>query len=230
MRQRSAQISLAVVCFLLGIALVVQFRTQSRVESNVLGLTVTEQWSIASNLTEANNKLRREVDELRHQLLEYESSVGKSELDRMVTDVNRLRIVNGASEVSGPGVELTLSGQLRADGSVAPEDLGDLVNELRDAGAEGIAVNGIRVALGSSFARAEGGVLVNGDRLISAPYVVEGLGNAEALERALTRQGGLVGSLRVMYPGATITVYLKPNVVLPRADHSLTFKLAQPVE
>ena len=230
MRQRSAQLSLALVCFLLGAMLVVQFRTQSRIVRDSLTLPVNEQTTIIGNLYESNQKLRQEVVDLQRQLTDYESSLGRSELDRMVADINRLRTVNGVSEVSGPGVEVTVEGSLRADGSLAPEDAADLVNELRDAGAEAMAVNGVRLTVNSSFTRAEGGIVINGDRIVSAPFVFQAVGQADALERALNRQGGLVAWLQGTYPGARITVYLKPKLVLPKSDHTLALKLAQPVE
>lgn len=230
MRQRSAQISLALVCFLLGIMLVVQFRTHSRLVRDTLSLPANEQTTMIGNLYESNRKLRQEVEDLQRQLLDYESSLGKSELDRMVEDINRLRTVNGGSEVSGQGVEVTVEGVLRADGSIAPEDAADLVNELRDAGAEAIAVNGVRITVNSSFTRAEGGIVLNGDRVVKAPFVFQAIGQADALERALNRQGGLVAWLQGTYPGARITVYLKPKLVLPKSEHTLVLKLAQPAE
>jgi uncharacterized protein YlxW (UPF0749 family) len=225
-RKQSAQIALAVVCFLLGIMLVVQFRTHTRIINDVLKLPANEQWTYASSLTEANQKLRKEVDELRTQVLEYESSVGKSELDKMVADMNRLRIINGASEVSGPGIQVLISGTLRASGGLSPEELNDLVNELRNAGAEAVAVNGHRVILSSSFSRLGGAVVISGQSLISAPYTIEAIGQADLLEPALMRQGGLLYSFQGMYPEARITVYRKTNLVLPQREIEPAFKVA----
>lgn len=230
LRQRSAQISLALVCFLLGIMLVVQFRTHTRIIDRTLTLPANEQRTAIASLYDANQKLRQEVDDLRAQLLGYEGSLGKSELDSMVADINRLRAVNGTSEVSGPGVEVTIEGQLRTDGSIAPEDAGDLVNELRDAGAEAIAVNGVRVTVNTYFARADGGLTVGGDRVIKVPYVFQAIGQPEALESTLNRPAGMISWLKGKYPGAGITIYRKTALVLPKGDHNVAFKLAKPVK
>ncbi|MHB1006989.1 MAG: DUF881 domain-containing protein [Chloroflexota bacterium] len=227
MRRQSAQVALAFVCFLLGIMLVVQFRTQSRIVTDIVRLPANQQWEYASSLAESNQKLRKEVDDLRQQLLEYESSVGKSDLDKMVSDMNNLRVVNGASEVSGPGIEVTISGTLRANGGFSPEELNDLVNELRNAGAEAIAVNRHRVTIRSSFGRGGGGVTLNGADPITPPYVVEAIGQADLLEPALMRQGGLLYSFQGMYPEAKITVFRKTNLVLPQRDQDLALKLAK---
>jgi uncharacterized protein YlxW (UPF0749 family) len=230
MHRRPAQLSLALVCFLLGVMLVVQFRTHSRIVRDTLTLPVNEQTTIIGNLYESNQNLRQEVAELERQLTDYESSLGRSELDRMVADINRLRTVNGGSEVSGPGVEVTVEGILRGDGSLAPEDAADLVNELRDAGAEAIAVNGVRLTVNSSFTKAEGGIVINGDRIVKAPFVFQAIGQADALERALNRQGGLVAWLRGTYPSAQITVYVKTKLVLPKSEHTVALQLAQPAQ
>lgn len=231
MQRHSAQLALAVVCFFLGIMLVVQFRTHTRLIDDVMRLPANEQWTYASSLTEANGKLRQEVDDLKAQLLEYESAVGSSELDKMVTDINRLRVVNGASEVSGPGIQVTISGTLRASGGLSPEELNDLVNELRNAGAEAIAVNGHRMTMGSSFVRTGGGGLIaNGQSPIWAPYVIEAIGQAGLLEPALMRQGGLLYSFQGMYPGAQIKVFHKSNLVLPMRDREPVLQASRPAE
>lgn len=227
MRKRSAQVALAVVCFLLGVMLVVQFRTHTRIVNDVLKRPANEQWTYASSLTEANQKLRKEVEDLRAQLLAYELAVGSSELGKMVDDINRLRVVNGASEVSGPGIQIIIAGTLRASGGLSPEELNDLVNELRNAGAEAIAVNGYRVTLNSSFSRAGGGVVINGKSPISAPYTIEAIGQTDLLEPALDRPGGLLYSFKGIYPGARITVYRKANLVLPQREVEPTLKVAR---
>lgn len=230
MRQRSAQVALAVVCFLLGVMLVVQFRTHSRIVRDTLSMPVNEQWLIASNLTTSNQGLRKEVAELRRQLEEYESSFGKSELDRMVADINHLRVVNGASEVSGPGIQMRIAGTLGPYGSLPPEELNDLVNELRNAGAEAIAVNGHRIVGSSAFSRTAGGTAINGDQLVGGPYVVEAIGQPEALERALNRPRGLSEFFKGKYPDSQITIYHKPELVLPKRDVEPSLQLARLVE
>lgn len=221
MENRSAQIILAVVCFLLGIMLVVQFRTHTRIVRNTAALPVAEQATIIRNLVDANEKLRKEVLDLGYQLDEYEMAVGRSELDRMVLDLNRLRIINGSSEVSGPGIEITVQGMLR------PEDLQDLVNELRDAGAEAIAVNHHRVVINSSFTAGDGGVLMNGEHLLRGPFVFQAIGNSEGLESAMIRQGGLLTVIQSSRPDIEITVFHKSRLVLPRADRLLALQLAR---
>ncbi|MDA8216641.1 MAG: DUF881 domain-containing protein, partial [Dehalococcoidales bacterium] len=203
-----------------GIMLVTQFRTHTRIVKDTLALPLNEQMMIVGNLSDSNQKLRKEVETLQDQLNAYEGTVGKSELDRMVADVNQLRIVNGVSEVSGPGIEVTINANL------VPEDLQDMVNELRDAGAEAIAVNGHRVVVDTSFVYQGGEVVINGDQIIRPPYVVDAVGNADDLERALNRQGGLVASLQGIYTGAQIAVYHKTNLVLPKSDHAITMEVA----
>jgi uncharacterized protein YlxW (UPF0749 family) len=227
-KQRSAQIVLAVVCFALGIMLVTQFRTHTRIVRQTM--PVTEQVLIIGNLSDANQKLRQEVEGLRRQLEEYEQTVGKSDLDRMVQDINQLRVVNGSSEVSGPGIQLNIGGDFGPLGRMRAEELQDLVNELRDAGAEAIAVNGVRLVANSSFIGASGGIILNGDRLLVAPYTFDVIGQGENLERALTRQGGLVAYFSGRYPGAELKIFRKSTLVLPKADNLPSLRVAQLVE
>ncbi len=230
MRQRSAQVALALVCFFLGIMLVVQFRSQARIVKDTLALPSNEQVLVFTSLYKSNQELEKEVATLRNQLLEYESSLGASELNRMVADINRLRIVNGASEVSGPGIQVTIAGTLGPQGGLPPEELNDLVNELRDAGAEAIAVNGHRIVINSAFSRSGASTVLDGIHVVNAPYVIEAIGNAEGLERALNRPDGMVSFFEGKYTGAQVTVFRKPNLVLPKRERELGIQLAQAIE
>lgn len=227
MRSRSAQVLLALVCFVLGILLVVQFRTQTRLSRQVASLPISEQMQIINNLSQANDQLRAEVAGLQLQLSEYEQTVGKSELDRMVQDINMLRVINGSSEVSGAGVELTIGGTIGPRGRLRAEEMHDLINELRDAGAEAIAINNIRLVVNSSFTNSSDGIIVNGDRLLVPPYVIQAIGEPQGLETALKRPGGLITPLTEFYPGVQITIFRKTKIVLPKAEHVIDLKVAR---
>ncbi len=230
MTRRRSQLILSTVCFILGLLLVMQFRTQTRLTNAVTSLPANEQWSYASSLTEANQKLRGEVTQLRTQLDAYESAIGKGELDKVADDLVRLRMVSGELPVQGPGIEITISGKLRPSGGLSPEELNDVTNELRNSGCEAIAINGNRVVVSSSFSRSPEGIVMDGSNLLVAPYVIEAIGAADLLEPALMRQGGQLYLLQGLYPEARISLYRKTELTLARRDQTLQFQYAQVVE
>lgn len=219
----SAQLSLTLVCFLLGALLVTQFRTQSRIVKSILAASSTEQTTLISSLYDSNLVLRQEVEGLSAQLEEHQRSLGQVDMDSLVKELNQLRLVNGLSEVSGSGVEMVIGAEVKA------QDLLDLVNELRNAGAEALAINNLRLSGLSAILADKGQVFVD-DTPVASPYTLRAIGHADTLERALLRKGGLMSYLESTYPGATIRVKKAPKLVLPFYKGGYTFRYAKPAQ
>ena len=131
MMTRSAQITLTVVSFLLGLLLVTQFYTQRKLASASQTQSTADQAMIISGLVEGNAALRKEVAALESETANYDLTSGEANLENMVSELNKLRILNGLVEVAGPGVEIKISG------SVTALDLQDLMNEVAECRSRG---------------------------------------------------------------------------------------------
>ncbi len=175
--------------------LVTQFRTQGKVAKAPVAGSVEEQATLVSSLYDANSALRQEVVRLSAQLEQSRSSMSQSDLASMVDELNQLRAATGSSEVSGPGVQLSIVAPLRA------EDVMDLANEARNAGAEALAINDQRVVVSTSFTNSNDGVIVNGVE-IRSPYVFSVIGQPDTLQKALDRKGGLLAIISTSHPSA----------------------------
>lgn len=219
--KRIVYVSLTVICLGLGLLLVIQLRTQraSQQPGN------SEDWEyVVAELIEGNGRLREEIESLELQLTELQDIEGGGALlESLVDEVNRLRIANGLLEVSGPGVELEISG------SVSVLDLHDLLNELRNAGAEALALNGQRIVAWTAIGTDGELVTVDG-RPVEPPYRLEAIGSAHTMDAALTRPGGLVESLQQVRPGVSVTVSQRKELTLAVYDQPLRFVYAEPEE
>jgi uncharacterized protein YlxW (UPF0749 family) len=222
MKSRSAQWLLTIVCFVLGLLLVAQFRTQWMAGGYILSASSADQLIIISSLVENNARLREEMEALQEQLDEYQQTAGRAVLEALVEELNKVRIINGLVEVSGAGVEVSI------DGPIGVLDLQDLINELRNAGAEALAVGGERLTLYSVIASPEdGAIAVNGMRL-SRPYILQAIGHPETMETALLRSGGLIATLEHNYEGLTVSVIRREKMVLPVYKGAIEFVYASP--
>jgi uncharacterized protein YlxW (UPF0749 family) len=178
------------MCLLLGVALVMQFRTQRQAHQGV-PVSASDQATYISQLYENNTQLRQQVDQLSRELADYEEDTtgGKSNLDTLVRDLQNLRVANGEVEVAGPGVTVLV------EGSLTVFELQDLVNELRNASAEAVAVNGVRVVARSAILADETGRIAVDRQPLARPYRLEAIGNPDTLLPALERKGGLIALL-----------------------------------
>jgi uncharacterized protein YlxW (UPF0749 family) len=96
----------------------------------------------------------------------------------------------------------------------------ELVNELRNGGAEAIAIDGTRVVAGTVVAGPPGGLSVE-DRAVPDPFVIEAIGSPETLTGTLKRVGGVAALLAARYPDLTLTVTPARRVVLEPTERDL---------
>lgn len=224
MKSRSAQLLLTIVCFILGLLLVAQFRTQRMTSRSLLSASSADQLAMISSLVENNARLREEMEALEEQLSEYQQATGRAMLGALVQELNKIRIINGLVEVSGAGVEVTI------DGPIGVLDIQDLINELRNAGAEALTINGERLTLYSVIASTEDGVMIVNGMKPSRPYILQAIGQPETLETALLRRGGLIATLERNYDGLAVSVIKRERMVLPVYRGAIEFVYASPIE
>jgi len=219
-RKWVVHISVTLVCLVIGLLSAVQLRSQQVVQPLLI-----EGWDYAvADLIDSNARLRSEIESLEAELVELrqvESSAAM--LQSLVDEANRLRIANGLVTVSGPGVEVTATGPL----SVL--DLHDLINELRNAGAEALAFNGRRIVSWSAVSNDGAYVTVDGQPT-AAPYSLQAIGDAVNLETALLRPGGLVSLVTQADPRIEITVQVREKVTLPVYEQPFEFVYARPAD
>jgi uncharacterized protein YlxW (UPF0749 family) len=221
-RTRSTQLTLTLVLLILGALVMIQFRTQGKLASARVAESASDQTTIIANLANANDQLRVEAQGLAKQEAEYQSSIAKNDLTGVLEDLSRLQVITGETEVSGPGVELRVSYPIR------PEEVEDVVNELRNAGAEALAVNGTRVVARSAVTASGNKAMLDGKPL-DLPIVFTAIGDPDTLDRALGRVGGMISYLKTTYPSAEITMSKQSKVTLPPTARKWDLQAAEVV-
>jgi uncharacterized protein YlxW (UPF0749 family) len=222
MRRRSSILALSAVLALLGFLVVVQLRSQA-INTGLNALSVQELGELVGNVTTRNNQLRDEVQALQQQRDALRATVnrGDSSATQVRSDLTRILGWSGAVPVTGAGARITIEGNLPG------EAIEQLVNELRNAGAEAISVGGVRLVPGVVASGAAGAVTVDGEPL-QDPALIEAIGQPETLSGSLTRAGGAIAQLAAGYPDVVITVESQDRLTLPATDRDLTPRLGKP--
>lgn len=123
-------------------------------------------------------EMRRDIDVLQARYLET-TGAGRTVSARL----ERLGAATGRLPVTGPGVRIVVDDAPNATSAkeqVLDQDLQHLVNGLWLSGAEAIGVNGQRITNLTSIRLAGSAITVNNVSL-SGPYVVNAIGNPNAL-------------------------------------------------
>ena len=216
MRQPRAQLSVAIVALILGALLVVQLRSQN-VGTALDTLSAQELTVLVANLNTRNDQLRAEIASLESEATELTTGQarGETSVGQLRQDLARVRAWAGLDPVTGPGIRVTVSG------SISGTAVEDVLNELRNTGAEALAVADVRLVPGSVVVGQPGGLSVENTSL-GDPFEISALGNPEVLTGALTRAGGVVAQLAATYPEAVLTVVPVDRLELPATERSLT--------
>lgn len=215
MHRTRSQLALATVAFVLGMLVVVQLRVQAG-NAGLAQLSSQDLTVLVANLNARNDQLRREVSSLEDELatLNQNRARGEESLDELRADLRRVRAYAGLDPVGGPGVTISISGPI--DGSGVEE----LINELRNAGAEAIGAGDVRIVTGVVVTGAPGAASIDGARL-GEVFELSVIGAPDKLTGSLTRSGGVIAQLAATEPDVSVTVTPVDRIELPATTRIL---------
>jgi uncharacterized protein YlxW (UPF0749 family) len=172
--QRLVVVSLIAVG--LGFLIMVQFRSQAAVARTLAAQDDTSVALLINDLNRANNQLIQQTVVLEEQQTQLHQALtsGGADSKALSKELTTLREVNGAVAVHGPGLEI------RIQGPVMDFELQDALNNLRNAGAEAISLNGYRI-ISSTPVVSRGDTLMIAGHVVSTPLVLRVIGDAEQL-------------------------------------------------
>ena len=216
MRDLRSQLAVAAVAFVLGLLVVVQLRSQTG-GSALQALSTQDLTTLVASLNSQNDRLRSEIGTLQNQLDELRANraTGATSVEQIASDLARIRAWAGLDPVSGRGVMITVGGKINA------EAVDDLLNELHNAGAEAIAIEGVRLVARSTVSGPPGSLDVDG-YILGDPFRIRAVGRPETLVGSLTRAGGIVAQLAATDPEATLDVApVDEPMLLPASKRTL---------
>ena len=233
MRSKGAQVSIAVVCLVLGIMLAVQFKTTQSLKTDLVPARVEELTQKLNTITNERDALGEEVLSLREKLKNVrEDNQAMADLQE---ELQKANMVAGLVSLEGPGVIVTLNDSTRnlqaGENSNAliihDSDLLMVVNELKASGAEAISINGERLTSMSEIRCAGTLILVNWTK-IGPPFEIKAIGNPDMLESGLLIKNGFVESLK--YLGIQVHIQKSEEIEIPAYSGRMDFTFAKPVQ
>lgn len=224
------------VCILLGVLLAVQLRSVKANTAAANASTTGRLETLQGLYNESQDKLKSaqaQLEQTQTELQAYrDAAAGGSEGAALKSEVDKLELSAGLIDVEGPGVMVSLRDSTaanvtgdEADYLIHDNDLLSVVNELRDAGAEAISLNGERL-LATSEIRCAGSVVIVNGRRYTAPFVFNAIGNPDTLYSALTMRNGVVDVLSQWKIEVKVTASEKLTV--PKYEGVFEYRYAKP--
>lgn len=236
--KKKISLVLGTMCFALTVGICIQVKTVKNISSRIS--QNYEENNLRAEVLKYKEKydnLLRETEEIDKELQQQieKATENNSELEEAKNQINEGNRIIGLTEVTGPGVVINV-----ADSDIDPNtvidsskllvhdsDILKIVNELKNAGAEAISVNGQRVILTTSIICGGNIINVNGEK-IGSPFEIKAIGSPEALAN-LSRTGGWLSILRDR--GIKVSDLKKTNnITIPKYSGVLNFKYLSSVD
>ena len=217
-RPRAIHLLVVLLLVLFGVAVTTQVRAtatdplESLDEAELVGL-LADLRQRETELHATRSELEQEIDELQDA-----ATSQKAAREAAQRSAIQSQILAGMIPVTGPGMVLTVT---QGDSELPASLFVTTLAELRNAGAEAIELNGIRITGRSWFGEGNGGVVLD-DQLITSPFVWRALGDPPTLTAALGIRGGALAQLQAFgagvatqeYAAMTIEVTATPDTMI----------------
>jgi uncharacterized protein YlxW (UPF0749 family) len=199
-----------------------------------------------ADLRETNGELTKKIAELQTNLAKYQKAAAEDNGNAKLlsADLQKANLLAGLVAVTGPGVVVTLKDSKNpppkpADMSqesyvemtrpylIHDQDIQAVINELRAAGAEAIAVNDQRVVATTAVRCVGPTVLVNTVPTNGSPVKIQAIGDADTMVTALTMPGGVADQYKITDP-SMFAIERAKNLTLPAYAGAMPIRHAQP--
>lgn len=235
MNKYKIALTLGIVCTILTIAICVQVNTIKGTGSTV-GQSFTEKELRDEVLKwkERYENILEELDNTEKQLakIREESTQNNSDSLQKEEQITLNNNLLGITNLVGQGVEITIKDDPNATretvgifGDVSAHivhdgDLRAIVNELKNAGAEAISINGQRLVNNTAIT-CIGNVIKVNDEKITSPFTIKAIGFSESLI-GLDRPGSYIEELRDN--GIVVTIKKSNKVEIPKYTGAISEK------
>jgi len=237
MKRFRSQLSIGIICVLLGFMISYQFKMISK--QNIATDTNKNTPEIITEneqLKKSKEEMQKKIDELDAKTKEYENAAkGRDEQSGLLyKELEETRILTGGTEVEGEGMVIYITPKSNVFGSNSEDqlindtDLVHIVNELNAADAEAISINDIRLTSRSGIRNAGNAIIINDERIsFNNRITIKAIGKKDILESAISFPGAIPLSLSQT---CDISMEKSNKIIILKYNKAYKFEFAKPIE
>ena len=229
MKKLKSQISLGLVCIILGLMLSFQLKSTYATQS----VTNSRQFR---ELTSQIDILKKQRDDFNTKLQEYQTKVDDYEKSAasvsgtakaMKEEIDKLRFISGLVDVQGDGITITITPVTdiasRMTTPIASADIIDIVNDLNSAAAEAISINEERYVGRTQIREVAGTIKINDSKFDpSQVFTIKAIGAPVVLCGVFKLPGSIIESLRTS--GFDVRINQEHNIKILKYNKNLDYK------
>ena len=224
-------VTIGLMVLILTTVIFIQFKTINQTDITSLeNMREDELRTEISNFKQKAEEINKKIEETDSKIAEYDEAIAtdKEASEILANELEQQNNLLGKNDVKGNGVVITLT-DTRAQ-KITSEDLRQLINQLKEAGAEAISINDQRIVydsyivdIGTTFIR------INGQESIVSPYVVKAIGNPTYLESGLSKkQYGYIDTK--LEEGKDVSLVRQDNILIKKYTGNLNMEYIKEAE
>lgn len=218
-------ITIGIMCLILTMLIFMQVKTIS--QTDISELEIMRESELKTEITSLKTKydeIIAKIQETNEKILEYEEAAieGKEASQLLKAELKETEDLLGKNSVTGEGIIIKMSNT--GTSKINSEDLLNLVNILKNAGAEAISINEKRIVYDSYIVdiNEKNHITVGGEYIV-APYTIKAIGNTTYLESAVAqKQYGYIDTQ--IAEGKQVTLERMTSINIPAYNRSLEFE------
>lgn len=217
-------ITIGIMCLILTALIFMQVKTIS--QTNISELEIMRESELKTEITTLKGKYDEviaKIKENNEKILEYENAAIKGEeaSELLQKELKETEDLLGKNTVTGEGIVITMTNT--GTNVISAGDLLELVNILRNAGAEAISINEHRIVYDSYISYVSGNfITIKGERIV-APFTIKAIGNTTYLESAVSqKKSGFIDTQ--ISEGKDIKLERQPSLTIVAHRRGLDFE------
>ncbi|MBS7527542.1 DUF881 domain-containing protein [Fusibacter paucivorans] len=233
MRLSSFQKLILFLTVLLGILIAIQYRITN---AGFKYMSIKEMYanSIELEVQRAEvEQLHSKIEALETQIQTYQTANDSERInfEKVLSDeLENAQLISGLTDVEGPGVVIIVDdGTRELNFNESPDnimvhdlDIRAMVDDLRNAGAEAISINGQRVIFNKSNIQCTGPTIKINDQIYAPPYIITAIGDRRFLESAINAPGSYSENLRNW--GVYVEVNTSISITIPAFSGEVNYR------
>lgn len=182
-------VSITVVCIMLGIVITLQYRSLSASSGNTMSdADRTSLQAQQLRLLQENDTLIAEKASLEEKIKELENATNDQQISALEKELENIKLFAGTTPVKGRGVYISISVREPMYEATLQRHLLKIINELKASTAQAISFNGERLTSMTEI-RVAGEYVVINSRQHSQPFEIYAIGTPQAMISGLILSG-----------------------------------------
>ncbi|WP_373898346.1 DUF881 domain-containing protein [Haloimpatiens sp. FM7315] len=237
MKKLKAQLSIGIVCCLLGFMITYQFKIINKKQQSLdVKKNNPEIVVEIEQLKKEKKDMESKINELQEKLRQYENeTVGRDEnTQKLKEELDNTRVILGETDLEGEGIIIYITP--RSDFfnmsyetlPINDRDLLYVINELYSNGAEVVSINDIRITGSTGIRNAGNAIRIDNEKISPLKRVtIKAIGNKVALEAAVIFPGNIPSTLT---EGCDVKWNTEKNLTIKKTNKIIKYKYAKNVK